>query len=139
LAYSYLEIYSLILATSVLCYVCGFTVFVYGSLNASRRIHEKLTKAILGTTLRFLDKTPIGRIIARFTRDIRAVDGPLNEQTEDFAEVTSSMLLKLLAIVYLTPVFLMPGIVIGICGGYLGQVYIKAQLSVKRCGCLLLT
>ena len=124
MAYSYLEIYSLLLAASVVCYICGFTIFIYGSLNASRRIHEKLTRAILGTTLRFLDKTPIGRIIARFTRDIRAVDGPLNQYTQDFSEVTSAMVLKLLAIVYLTPVFLMPGIAIGICGGYVGQVYI---------------
>ena len=131
--HSYLGVNSIIIVAGVISYTCGFTIFVYGSLNASRRIHEKLTKAILGTTLRFLDKTPIGRIIARFTRDIRAVDGPLNQQTQDFTEISSTMLLKLLAIVYLTPVFLLPGIAIAICGGFVGQVYIKAQLAIKRC------
>jgi ABC-type multidrug transport system fused ATPase/permease subunit len=131
-AYSYLGIYWMIIAGAVVCYSSGFTIFIYGSLNASRRIHERLTKAILGTTLRFLDKTPIGRVIARFTRDIRAVDGPLNQQTQDFSEITSSMVLKLLAIVYLTPVFLLPGLAIAVCGGILGQVYIKAQLAIKR-------
>ncbi|KAF9516655.1 hypothetical protein BS47DRAFT_1371638 [Hydnum rufescens UP504] len=128
----YLGIYWIIIAASVVCYSSGFTIFIYGSLNASRRIHERLTKAILGTTLRFLDKTPIGRVIARFTRDIRAVDGPLNQQTQDFSEITSSMVLKLLAIVYLTPVFLLPGLAIAVSGGILGQVYIKAQLAIKR-------
>jgi ABC-type multidrug transport system fused ATPase/permease subunit len=120
------------MAASVVFYATGFTMFIYGSLNASRRIHEKLTGAILGTTLRFLDKTPIGRIISRFTRDIRAIDGPLNQQMQDITEITATMVLKLLAIVYLTPVFFLPGILIGICGGYIGQVYIKAQLAVKR-------
>jgi hypothetical protein len=42
------------------------------------------------------------------------------------------MLVKFTAIVVLTPVFLLPGILVAFVGGYCGQLYIRAQLAVKR-------
>ena len=42
------------------------------------------------------------------------------------------MIVKLGAVVLLTPIFVIPGIVVAILGGWCGQIYIKAQLSVKR-------
>lgn len=42
------------------------------------------------------------------------------------------MIVKLFAVVYYTPRFFFPAVVIAIIGGWLGNVYIKAQLSVKR-------
>jgi hypothetical protein len=32
----------------------------------------------------------------------------------------------------MTPVFLAPGLFIGMLGGWIGRIYMKAQLSVKR-------
>lgn len=83
-------------------------------------------------TLRSLDKTPIGRIVARFTRDVRAVDGPLADSLEAVCEITASVVLKLAAIVYFTPVFLWPGLAFGILSYIMGMIYIAAQLSIKR-------
>ena len=40
--------------------------------------------------------------------------------------------MKLLAVVALSPVFAIPGMLVSILGGYCGQIYMKAQLSVKR-------
>ena len=40
--------------------------------------------------------------------------------------------MKMAAIVYMSPVFLVPGLIVGLLGGWFGQIYIKAQLSVKR-------
>lgn len=42
------------------------------------------------------------------------------------------MVVKLGAVVYMTPVFIIPGLAIGVLGGRLGNIYVKAQLSVKR-------
>lgn len=47
-------------------------------------------------------------------------------------EMTLSMLIKFSAVVLITPVFLIPGVVVAALGGFCGQVYIKAQLAVKR-------
>lgn len=47
-------------------------------------------------------------------------------------ELTITMIVKFIAVVYMTPVFALPGLFIGALGSWLGNIYIKAQLSVKR-------
>ena len=58
-------------------------------------IHDSLTTSILGTTLRWLDGTPTGRIITRFSLDIRAVDGPLSSMLQNFLELSASQVTRL--------------------------------------------
>ena len=48
------------------------------------------------------------------------------------AGITLSMITRLGAVVLFTPSFVFPAIAIAAVGGWLGQVYIKAQLCVKR-------
>lgn len=42
------------------------------------------------------------------------------------------MVTKLTAVVIYAPIFLLAGILVAAVGGYLGQIYMKAQLPVKR-------
>lgn len=42
------------------------------------------------------------------------------------------MIVKLGAVILLTPIFVLPGAAVATLGGWCGQIYIKAQLSVKR-------
>lgn len=74
---SYLGIYTTSCALALGIYACSYLVFVSGSLRASKILHDQLSASIFGSTLRWLDSTPVGRIMARFVRDIRAVDGPV--------------------------------------------------------------
>jgi len=60
------------------------------------------------------------------------VDGPISQNFAWFIEISSLMLIKFIAVVYLTPVFIVPGTVITILGAWLGQVYMKAQIAIKR-------
>lgn len=68
---SYLGIYGATCVAGVLLYSSAFAVHVLGSIRASRRIHGWLIKSIFGAPLRWLDSTPVGRIVARFTQDMR--------------------------------------------------------------------
>lgn len=47
-------------------------------------------------------------------------------------ELVISVLTKIGVIVIFTPVFLVPGVSVAVLGLYLGNMYLKAQLSVKR-------
>ncbi|TFK46964.1 multidrug resistance-associated ABC transporter [Heliocybe sulcata] len=128
----YLTVYVLLLVSAITMYCVGYAFYYIGSIRASRDLHKKLLDAILGTTLRWLDKTPTSRVIARCTQDIRAVDGPIPQNLGGVIEISLSMLLKFGAVVLFTPIFIIPGFVVAALGGWLGQIYIKAQLSVKR-------
>ena len=48
------------------------SVYMLGGLKASRIIHRRLIASVLGTTLRWLDSTPVARVIARCTQDIQS-------------------------------------------------------------------
>ena len=60
------------------------------------------------------------------------VDGPISNNFTWLIEISSTMLIKFIAVVYLTPVFIFPGTVIAVLGGWLGQMYMKAQIAIKR-------
>jgi len=81
---------------------------------------------------RWLDETPTARIIARCTQDINTVDGLLPDSVEVVLLQSMGMILKLGAIVLFTPSFLLPGVLVAMVGIYIGNVYLKAQLSIKR-------
>lgn len=47
-------------------------------------------------------------------------------------DMTSQLFVKFIAIVIVSPIFALPGAVLAILGGWLGNIYMKAQLPVKR-------
>jgi ABC-type multidrug transport system fused ATPase/permease subunit len=65
--------------------ILSFTVWQYGAVRSGAAIHKRLLDSVFASTLRFLDVTPQGRIIQRFTKDVRVIDG-------EFTELTSTVL-----------------------------------------------
>ncbi|KAG2113689.1 ABC transporter type 1, transmembrane domain-containing protein, partial [Suillus clintonianus] len=128
----YLSVYALIMVSGCLMYSSGYYMYYRGSMRASRTIHKKLIQSVLGTTLRWLDTTPTSRVITRCTQLIRAIDGPFAQGIGWVVELSLTMIVKLGAVVAMTPIFLVPGLFIGLLGGWIGRIYMKAQLSVKR-------
>lgn len=107
------------------------------------------TSLMFEYTTRWLDITPTGRVIARCTQDIQArkyasfwilpslnifalVDGPIPDNFGRVTELSISLLIKLGAVIVYTPIFVIPGLVVFGIGGLCGQLYMKAQLAVKR-------
>ena len=115
------------------------------AINASRKIHQMLVDRIFGAYTRFLDTTPVGRIISRFSKDMKNVDTSFVDTFGDVVDMTIALLLKFVVVVALVPLFSIPSTVspsrdaalcadnkiIGVVGGFLGEVYIHGQLSVK--------
>ncbi|KAJ7211367.1 hypothetical protein GGX14DRAFT_534690 [Mycena pura] len=128
----HISVYGFLTLFDVVTHSVADVIFAYACLRASRTIHLELIKSILGTTLRWLDITPASRVIARFTADITAVDGAILNVFAGFVYVSMSMLTSFGAVVFLTPLFSLPGILAALIGGGIGQLYLKAQLSVKR-------
>lgn len=60
------------------------------------------------------------------------MDGPVAQYLSWLVLITVSMMAKLGAVLIYVPVFLVAAIAVAAVGGYLGQIYMKAQLPVKR-------
>ncbi|KAI0758154.1 multidrug resistance-associated ABC transporter [Fomes fomentarius] len=128
----YLTVYVIILSFGVILYCSSYLIYLFGVLRASRSIHMTLIRSVLSATLRWLDKTPTSRIIARCTEDIQCIDGQLANNLGWLLDLTMSMLGRFIAVITFSPIFTVPGFVVFILGGWCGQIYMKAQLSVKR-------
>ncbi|KAH9016815.1 P-loop containing nucleoside triphosphate hydrolase protein, partial [Lactarius pseudohatsudake] len=128
----YLIVYGLIIFAATAGYAIGYGVYVFGALRASRAVHRTLIESVLGTTLRWLDTTPTSRVTTRVTQDIRALDGPVADAFVWVIDISVAMLIKFVAVVYFTPAFSVPGISIAVLGAWLGRIYMKAQIAIKR-------
>ena len=77
--------------------------------------------------------TPIGRILTRCTQDIGMIDGWLPYLFVVF--IYSSIMnasLFVVAVVKAGVYALIPGLLLVVVGGFLSNVYLKAQINVKR-------
>ncbi|KAG8914835.1 hypothetical protein FRC00_010530 [Tulasnella sp. 408] len=128
----YLGIYGVLIMAGFFVYNPGQVIFIFGSLKASRIAHNRLVHSVLGTTLRWLDSTPQGRIVARFTQDMRSIDSSVPGLFNMMVEMTLSLLFRFGAVSIYSPVFLLPGLGVAAIGAWLGQLYMRAQLAVKR-------
>ncbi|KAJ7286214.1 hypothetical protein C8J57DRAFT_1446843 [Mycena rebaudengoi] len=128
----YLGIFNLLVVSGLVIYAIAYIFYMLGAFRASKSIHKQFVESVLGTTLRWLDITPTSRVMVRATVDIGTVDGSINQGFWDNLTLTIAMMTKFAAVVLFTPMALFSGAVIGALGGWIGQIYIKAQLSVKR-------
>ncbi|KIK62964.1 hypothetical protein GYMLUDRAFT_259735 [Collybiopsis luxurians FD-317 M1] len=128
----YLAGYALILLFVVVAFSIGYVVYLFAVLRASRSIHKQLMQSVLGTTLRWLDTTPTSRVITRATQDMRDIDGPLPNQLNALTRLTIMMAGQFCSVMYYSPPFILPGILLTLAGALCGSIYIKAQLPIKR-------
>ncbi|KAH8086659.1 hypothetical protein BXZ70DRAFT_1067810 [Cristinia sonorae] len=128
----YLTLYSSIIMLSFSFYASCYTLWILGTVRASERIHQILVKSVLGSTLRWLDRTPISRVIARCTQDIASIDSSFPSATYYVIDVGFQILMKFGAVIIISPIFSIPGLVVFAVGAWFGHVYMRAQLPIKR-------
>ncbi|EMD41584.1 hypothetical protein CERSUDRAFT_110134 [Gelatoporia subvermispora B] len=128
----YLNVYSVMLLVLTASFSSSWITWVIGGLRASRKIHQELIASVLGTTLRWLDRTPVSRIIARCTQDVDIIDSKVQNFMFWIIDQTLDMSIRFFAVIVFSPIFSIPGVIIAGIGGACGQVYMKAQLCVKR-------
>ncbi|KAJ3556039.1 hypothetical protein NM688_g2249 [Phlebia brevispora] len=128
----YMSLYITVVASGILLTSLGYAIYVVGTIRASQIIHRRLIDALLHSTLRWLDTTPSARIISRCTQDIAAIDGTVVNSLYSLIELSFDVLIKLGAIVVMTPFFVFPGVLMGAIMSLIGRLYMKAQLAVKR-------
>ncbi|PPR03510.1 hypothetical protein CVT24_006998 [Panaeolus cyanescens] len=128
----FLSLYVLSLVVMQVFYGISDFYYLLGKIRAGRHINNTLIESVLTSTLRWLDETPASRILARCTQDVGVVDRELSGDFYNTVFLIMIMIVKLIGPVLFTPLFLIPCLLVGILGMYTGNMYLKAQLSVKR-------
>jgi ABC-type multidrug transport system fused ATPase/permease subunit len=128
----YLGIYCILTFFEVFAYNSQSLMWCFGALRSAKRIHANLVDHVLGANMRFLDQTPVGRLIGRFTKDMKSVDTGMTRLFVGIAQIVATLSLKFILLIWLVPAFAPYAVLTGVLGLLLGEFYIKAQLSIKR-------
>ncbi|KAJ1718336.1 Transporter of the ATP-binding cassette (ABC), partial [Coemansia erecta] len=104
-----LAMYLLIGFVAALVSSSTFLFMYLRSLRASKSFHELLLMSIVYATPRFLETTPIGRIMTRFSKDMQIIDEDIIEILYYFLRATLAVGLTLLVISSAAPLFFVAG------------------------------
>ncbi|KAL4243410.1 hypothetical protein ABKN59_001098 [Abortiporus biennis] len=128
----YLGTYVGFVVLTIVMFFVAYTVYTFGSIRASASIHRILLTSVFRATFRWLDSTPVSRIITRCTADISAIDQNIPMMFYAWVEVSSVMIARYVAILLVSPAFSIPGMAFAAAGAWVGNMYMKGQLPVTR-------
>jgi ATP-binding cassette subfamily C (CFTR/MRP) protein 1 len=120
------------LGGSFLSMVSMLVLWIFCSIEASRKLHERMANAIFRSPMSFFDTTPAGRILNRFSSDIYRVDEVL-ARTFNFLFVNAARSAATLIIISATtPSFM--ALIVPLCLTYLWvqRYYLQTSRELKR-------
>uniref|UniRef100_A0A8C5SK09 ABC-type glutathione-S-conjugate transporter n=1 Tax=Laticauda laticaudata TaxID=8630 RepID=A0A8C5SK09_LATLA len=108
----------------------------FGTIRASRVMHEQLLSNILRVPMSFFDSTPTGRIVNRFakvkTLDIFTVDETIPISLRSWMNCFFMILSTLVIICIATPYFAIITLLLGILYYFILQFYVATSRQLRR-------
>ncbi|XP_062352440.1 ATP-binding cassette sub-family C member 2 isoform X1 [Cinclus cinclus] len=105
---------------------------VWGSMQASRIMHQQLLSNILRAPMSFFDTTPIGRIVNRFAKDIFTVDETIPTSFRSWLSCLMAIISTLIVICLATPFFAVVIVPLSIFYYFVLRFYISTSRQLRR-------
>ena len=102
------------------------------SLRASEVLHGELLSRVVYVPSRFFDKTPIGRVVNRFSKDMEEIDIEVAEKVFEFVQNMCSTTGVLVVIGVITPVYLLALFPLSLIVYYGALYFLNASTALKR-------
>ena len=117
---------------SVLMALNMMVLWIFCSIEASRKLHERMAHAIFRSPMSFFETNPLGRILNRFSSDVYRVDEVLARVFNMLFQNTTRAAFTLGLITASTPVFALLIIPIGALYLYIQRYYLRTSRELKR-------
>ncbi|KAI5290085.1 hypothetical protein KEM54_002475 [Ascosphaera aggregata] len=107
-------------------------LYIFCSIEASRKLHEKMAYAVFRSPMTFFETTPSGRILNRFSSDIYRIDELLSRTFNMLFMNTGRAIFTMLVIVISTPLFVV--VIVPLSFIYLSyqKYYLRTSRELKR-------
>jgi ABC-type multidrug transport system fused ATPase/permease subunit len=128
----YAYMYALLASSVVFLLFLRVYVVSKGSIQASRTLHKNLTKKILRAPVRFFEKTPVGRIVNRFSRDIKDIDVDVAYFSGEFLANIVRVVFFLAVILIVNPLSLVGLFPVMVIYAFVGRRYLTVARELKR-------
>ncbi|KAJ5947491.1 Metal resistance protein YCF1 [Penicillium verhagenii] len=120
------------LGASLLVIVQNLILWIFCSIEASRKLHERMAFAIFRSPMQFFETTPSGRILNRFSSDIYRVDEVLARTFNMLFANTARAMFTMVVIASSTPAFLLLVIPLGYIYLSYQKYYLRTSRELKR-------
>ncbi|EJD42543.1 P-loop containing nucleoside triphosphate hydrolase protein [Auricularia subglabra TFB-10046 SS5] len=128
----YVAVYIGIQSFNAICTMFVQIPNMYSALFASRSLYRRMLEGVLRSPIRWFDKTPAGRILNRFSKDIDTIDGGLSYYVWQVAEQVVAFLISVGTITYGVPPFIVFAAFLGYLHYYVADGYIKTSRDLNR-------
>ncbi|GMG26105.1 unnamed protein product [Ambrosiozyma monospora] len=85
---------------TVIVNVLGFSLVTYGTVTSAKKLNIKAVQNVMRLPMSYVDVTPVGRILNRFTKDTDVLDNEFSEILQDitstFATIVGSLILSII-------------------------------------------
>lgn len=129
----YLAVAGALAAAMALIDVVTSTFYQRGAWSAAKKLHSKLVRGVFRAPISWFDVTPVGRIINRFAKDITSLDSRLLMWLQYVIDSALQIIFRIGAVSSVMPIFVVPALVVACIGYVLGELYVRANIAVKRC------
>lgn len=120
------------IGSSFLVIIQNLILWIFCSIEASRKLHERMAFAIFRSPMNFFETTPSGRILNRFSSDIYRVDEVLARVFNMLFTNTGRALFTMIVISASTPAFLILVIPLGYIYLSYQKYYLRSSRELKR-------
>ncbi|KAM0353414.1 hypothetical protein ACHAP4_008660 [Fusarium culmorum] len=120
------------IGASALTVIQTLILWIFCSIEASRKLHERMANAIFRSPMSFFDITPAGRILNRFSSDIYRVDEVLARTFNMLFVNAARSGFTLIVISVATPAFIALIIPLALTYYFIQRYYLRTSRELKR-------
>lgn len=132
-AIRYISVFALLgFSTSVLNALKGILFWIFLGIRGGRIVHERMARRIMKAPMNFFERTPVGRIMNRFSNDINKVDDALPRSFNMFMGTILKTVMTFAVVGMAIPMFLVVVLFLLFVYGYYQKYYICVQRELKR-------
>lgn len=117
---------------SLLVVIQTLILWIFCSIEASRKLHDMMVYAIFRSPMSFFETTPAGRILNRFSSDIYRVDEVLARTFNMLFVNTARSIFTLIVISLSTPEFIVVIIPMAALYYWIQRYYLRTSRELKR-------
>lgn len=120
------------IGSSLLTVIQTLILWIFCSIEASRKLHERMANAIFRSPMSFFDTTPTGRILNRFSSDIYKVDEVLARTFNQLFVNAAKSTFTLAIISVSTPAFATLILPLALTYYWIQRYYLRTSRELKR-------
>lgn len=120
------------MSNSILSLIQGILFWVYLGIKGGKTVHDRMANRVMKAPMNFFERTPVGRIMNRFSNDVNKVDDALPRSIHMWVGAVLKTTSTIIVVALALPGFLVVVVLLVFIYGYYQKYYVSVQREMKR-------